>query len=182
MALQLNDLSKYAQSQNPTISTRINNFSCLGLINVNYSSFEVIARSKGLCFHKTVFNDNIDAYKGDSLRILQIFNNLVDNSIKYTTQGSIHISAICKQTGIYIIIKDDGIGINPKELKHIQDPFKRGTNIPDGVAGSGLGLAIVVKILTLMNGHLSIAANHPQGTIVKVWIPLQPVNADSDRS
>lgn len=91
----------------------------------------------------------------DSDKLREVILNLVDNAIKYTPQGSVHISLTFDDKELKFISKDTGIGINPEEAKTLFRKFVRG----DGVAqihtgGSGLGLFIAQKIIKEHGGQI----------------------------
>ncbi|TXT58422.1 MAG: putative Histidine kinase [Promethearchaeota archaeon] len=95
----------------------------------------------------------------DKIRIYQVINNLLVNSIKYTpTEGKIKISAKKNHSNIKISIKDNGIGIDKMEKKNLFQKFGKIERYGQGwdiiSEGSGLGLFICKKIIQAHNGNI----------------------------
>lgn len=120
---------------------------------------------------------------GDSLRIQQIFMNLLDNAVKYTPSGgriSLTISEKKSdryETGYYeFIFEDNGIGMSPTYVKTIFEPFSRelDTRIND-VQGIGLGLSIAKNIASMMGGDIKVESKMGYGSrfIVTLYLKLQ---------
>jgi PAS domain S-box-containing protein len=103
----------------------------------------------------------------DEHRFTQILINLVDNAYKYTHQGGIVISAdivlMEEMYDLIITVKDSGIGIADTEI--IFEAFEQLSSSSKGV---GLGLAIVKKLVTLMNGNISVQSRVGCGSIFEV--------------
>lgn len=122
-----------------------------------------------------------EAVCGDSLRIQQVFVNLMSNAIKYTPDGG-HITFSIEEKpngfselGCYeFTIQDDGIGMTPEFQKVMFEPFSRAdghrtTKVP----GTGLGMAITRNIVNLMNGSIEVESAPDQGTKITVTIFLK---------
>jgi signal transduction histidine kinase len=111
---------------------------------------------------------------GDANRLVQIFNNLVSNAIKYTPpEGVIKISAEQRDSTLRIAVQDNGIGISPQDQAHIFDRFFR-VKSPENenIEGSGLGLAIVKRIVEAHHGHIGLESMIGQGSTFYVTLPI----------
>ena len=112
----------------------------------------------------------------DSLRLRQVFLNLLTNAIKYTPKnGSVAIELLLNKDNVEIIITDTGIGIDDENLDIIFDRFYRvnkTNNRNDG--GSGLGLAIVKWIVNAHAGSITVSSIPGQGSKFTVTLPLPP--------
>lgn len=98
--------------------------------------------------------------------------NSVDNAIKYTlTGGSVTMSLRKKKGNALIEVKDTGIGIPDKELKHIFERFYRGSKATKTL-GSGLGLAIAQGIIKAHRGNIEVTSKVGKGTSVLITLPL----------
>jgi len=102
--------------------------------------------------------------------IYSIFNNLIDNAIKYTTSNkNIYISLYKQQNQIHFYIKDEGIGIAKEHISKITDRFYRvDSSRNKKIKGFGLGLSIVQQALQLHNGYIEISSKENEGTEVLV--------------
>ena len=114
----------------------------------------------------------------DSLKIREIYVNLMSNAIKYTNEGgtiSFSLEEIEREKGLSdykAIIQDTGIGISKEYLPHIFESFTRQrTSSESGVLGTGLGMPIVKKLVNLMHGTISIESEEGKGTTVIVSLP-----------
>lgn len=118
---------------------------------------------------------------GDSLRIQQVFTNVVGNAVKYTPDGgTITLDISEKAThhagvGCYeFVISDTGIGMDAEYLEHIFEPFTRAENATNaGVQGTGLGMPIAKNIVSMMNGTINVESELNVGTTVTITIFLR---------
>lgn len=106
----------------------------------------------------------------DSQLIKILFRNIIENAIKYGNNKKIDIFLKENKETIEIIIRDNGIGMNEKELKNIYTKFYRGEELKNKKQGYGLGMYIVKKIVHLINGEISIKSEINRGTEVLVKI------------
>lgn len=105
----------------------------------------------------------------DELRLSQIFNNLVNNAIKFTDRGEIEYGyRINREENRYTItyfVTDTGQGIRPERLKDIFLPFVQFWNENDPkVQGAGLGLAICKRLSELMKGEIRVVSEPGEGS------------------
>lgn len=106
----------------------------------------------------------------EALRIL--FNNLVDNAIRYTPSGG-HVEAAVERVGadVVLTVEDNGPGIPEEERERVFDRFYRGQ--APGVSGTGLGLAIVSQVAEMYRGRVALGASPAGGLRVEVRLPAQ---------
>lgn len=105
----------------------------------------------------------------DENRFIQILNNLLDNAVKHTAQGSITISAVESNGNIIISIIDTGEGIEQQDLDRIFEPF---TSFDTAESQSfGLGLSIVKQLIHLQSGDISVHSKKGEGTTFTFWLP-----------
>ena len=95
--------------------------------------------------------------EGDSVRLVQIFTNLLNNAAKYTGEGGrIDLAVDVEGPSVSIHVRDNGMGIAPELLPHVFDLFAqsdRGLDRSEG--GLGIGLTLVKKLVELHGGHVS---------------------------
>ena len=110
---------------------------------------------------------------GDDLSLHLLFDNLIDNAIKYSGASRwIGIAARLDSGGVFVDISDRGIGIASDELDLVVKKFFRGRHAPPG--GSGLGLAIVSRIVRDHGGSLALLSEPGGGTTVTVRLRIAP--------
>ncbi|HEX2703735.1 MAG TPA: ATP-binding protein [Solirubrobacteraceae bacterium] len=114
---------------------------------------------------------------GDSGRLRQIVLNLVANAVKFTTEGAVTVKVRCLERGgtsalLRIEVCDEGIGIDPKQLEHMFEPFTQADiSTTRQYGGTGLGLAIARELTELMAGR--IGAESKVGSGSTFWVELE---------
>lgn len=110
----------------------------------------------------------------DEHRLMQVFNNLFSNALKYSPNGGKINAKVSKSEGAAIIqISDPGVGILPEDLAGIFEPFRRSSTTRATIPGIGLGLSISRKIVRGHHGgDISVSSQIGQGTTFSVRIPL----------
>jgi len=108
----------------------------------------------------------------DSIRLKQVFLNLLTNAIKYNGEkGTVSVvSEFGKDKSLRIGIRDTGVGISPRKLKELFQPFNRLGAEFSGVEGSGIGLVITRQLVDLMKGELEINSKPGEGSTF--WVTL----------
>lgn len=139
--------------------------------------------------HELVVNINNVTHEkviGDSLRIQQVFMNLMGNAIKYTPDGGKIKLTISekktnrKNTGFYeIVFEDNGIGMSEEFVQRIFDPFARAD---DGrvskIQGTGLGMSIARNITRMMGGDIEVESKLQEGSKFTVTFLLKLQDED----
>ena len=137
---------------------------------------------------------DIPAYLlGDPMRLRQIIVNLVGNAVKFTEQGVIEVAVSVESHrgelhGLWVTIRDTGIGISPEAQAHIFAAFSQADgSTTRKYGGTGLGLAIVKQLVTLMGGHVELQSTPGEGSTFRFRAyfkqcdsvqRLQPLSAD----
>jgi signal transduction histidine kinase len=109
----------------------------------------------------------------DEDRIEQVIQNIVDNSINYTEQGSIKVLLFKHENGCILSINDTGVGIPKEDLPKVTQRFFRVNKArtrSDG--GTGLGLAISNKLIHLHGGGITIDSTFGKGTTISIILPI----------
>lgn len=135
-----------------------------------------------------VINEDVIA---DSLKLNQVFINILSNAVKYTPAGGNITFRIMQKTtfkhgyGYYIfIIKDSGIGMSQEFVEHIFEPFEReSTTTLTGIQGTGLGMAITKNIVEMMNGIITVESEINKGSkfIVELNLKLQDIEKNAEQ-
>lgn len=114
----------------------------------------------------------------DAKLIVQVIINLVDNAVKYTPAGSvIEIHTEKDAHWVIVSVSDNGPGIPDEQKSHVFDMFYSGANkIADSRRSLGLGLSLCKTIVTAHGGTISVADNHPRGTVFLFTIPAGEVD------
>ncbi len=111
--------------------------------------------------------------QGDYYRLLQVFLNIINNSVKFTTEGTIYIDAHFENSNIVISVKDTGIGIRQDKLDDIFNMFELIQASPgENSNGLGLGLYISKTIIIKHEGDIVVSSELGVGTEFKIILPL----------
>ncbi|MFT6529002.1 MAG: PAS domain S-box-containing protein [Psychrosphaera sp.] len=106
--------------------------------------------------------------------MIQLFQNLIANSIKFMEQNSTPIIEIKSQkdnNNLTVIFKDNGIGVPEKFIEQIFEPFRR-LNNKDSYSGSGIGLALCRQIIAIHKGTIVCKSEARQGATFIITLPL----------
>jgi len=104
------------------------------------------------------------------------FSNIISNGCKYSNFETVTVSIGASDDFVYIVIKDNGIGIPENEIKYIYDPFFRATNTKN-FEGYGIGLPLTRNIIRMHKGTLLVTSIENKGTTVQITLPVwQPEN------
>ncbi|KAL1890484.1 hypothetical protein Cpir12675_005378 [Ceratocystis pirilliformis] len=116
---------------------------------------------------------------GDSNRLRQILNNVLDNSVKFTREGFVLLrveieSEMTEIINLRFIIQDSGVGIESGKQGHIFEPFHQAdASTAREFGGTGLGLSICKSFLDLMHGYINLTSKHGRGTTAIIDIPFR---------
>jgi signal transduction histidine kinase len=114
----------------------------------------------------------------DEVHFTNIIFNLLDNAVKYSKdEPEIKIATQDNNSGIYIFVSDNGIGIKKQDQKKIFDQFYRVStgNVHD-VKGFGLGLNYVKKMVEEHGGEITLESELKKGTTFKIFIPTNNIH------
>jgi signal transduction histidine kinase len=113
--------------------------------------------------------------RADEARLVQIFNNLLGNAIKFTSPaGIIQVRARAVQGALELSIRDDGVGMSPADLARAFELFYQAPDSSRGVSGGlGLGLAIVKSLVEMHLGTIKAESDGPgKGAVITVTLPV----------
>lgn len=139
-------------------------------ITANYLPL-VVRKQLGLyCFIEPNVPQTLN---GDPMRLQQVISNLLSNAIKFTDVGCIILHVSTDDCYLRIDVRDTGVGIAPKEVLRLFDPFFQvGTGVQRNFQGTGLGLAICEKLINMMDGDIAVDSEPGMGSRFTIRIPL----------
>ena len=106
----------------------------------------------------------------DRERLMQVWNNFMTNAIKHTHSGHIKFGYENRDNGLYIYVKDTGVGIEDEKQSRI---FSRFDKLNSYAQGSGLGLSICKAIVEMFNGDIGFTSKKNEGSYFWAWIPVK---------
>lgn len=116
----------------------------------------------------------------DSLRLRQILNNLINNAIKFTEAGYVRLKVSGNDQRVCFAVTDTGCGIAPENQEAVFEKFGGvGGKAQRDKGGTGLGLSLVLKLTTLMDGHIQLVSAVGKGSTFSVDLParIDPLQA-----
>ena len=150
------------------------------LVETWHTRSQVLAAKKGLAVHVDIDPDMPSQILGDQNRLSQIADNLLYNAIKFTPKGTIMLKVLMSadQQTWSIQVIDTGVGLSPEEMKYIFDDFRQvDSSSTRDYEGAGLGLAIVKRLVTHMQGTVTVESTAGEGSTFTVTLPLMLVPA-----
>ena len=169
----VDDLHQLSMSDEGALAYQKTSVDIITLLEVAAGAFRERFASRGLTIAVSL-PENATVF-GDGDRLMQLFNNLLENSLRYTDRGGrLLISA--SQTGRRIILDfaDSGPGVSDQQLERLCERFYRAEGSRNRASGgSGLGLAICVNIVAAHGGTLRADHSPFGGVSIKVELPLE---------
>lgn len=135
-------------------------------------ALQVLARNKNLELSYSQEGDVPDSFI-DEKALYQVINNFVDNAIKYTKEGFVHVSAKRIDDHVEVRVHDSGIGMSEDDRKALFTRFHRGGEAQKMFAnGSGLGMFVAWNLLTQHGGKVDVESELNKGTTFIVTVPI----------
>jgi signal transduction histidine kinase len=131
----------------------------------------------------TVTHDPLPTIKADSLQMMQLLQNLINNGIKFHRDEPprVHVSARLEEGQWHFLVTDNGIGIEPQYQDRIFIIFQR-LHTRDEYPGTGIGLAVCKRIIDRHGGRIWIESELGKGSTFHYTIPVDPPEAGEGRT
>ncbi|MBI2419026.1 MAG: PAS domain S-box protein [Ignavibacteriales bacterium] len=167
----INDVLDISRIEEGKISLVKAEFSIQEILEPLLEQYKKKIEDKGIVFWAELPKQKVYLL-GDKARILQVFENILSNSLKFTNEGRITLLAQTLYREFELIITDTGIGIPKKDLPYIFQKFYRVSRPGSEIPGTGLGLAFVKQIVDLHKGFITIQSEDQKGTTVVIKFPI----------
>ncbi len=175
----LDDILDYSKIEAGKLELEHTVFHLKELLEEAADIFVIPARAKNVTI-ETHFDRQLPEYvSGDPTRLKQILSNLVSNSVKFTAEGKVNISAGVTETHdlyarIKIVVSDTGIGIPNDKINCLFESFRQLDNSTTRkYGGSGLGLSIVKNLVEMMEGNIRVESEMGAGSSFIMSIPFE---------
>ena len=175
------DLSKIEAQQ---LDLTLINFDLYALLDDLEQMFSLKAMQKGLQLDFRLATTVPQYIRSDRDKLRQILTNLLNNAIKFTSQGGIIVRVVVSPRAnrldlenvlISFEIEDTGAGIATEELSQLFQPFTQTESGRNASEGTGLGLTISRKFVQLMGGDIQVESTVNRGSIFRFEIDLQAI-------
>jgi len=177
----VNDILDISKIEAGKLRIEVKDFELNKILQTVEYMFVNAATEKRLQYFQYIDSNIPLRLKGDPERLSQILINLINNGIKFTTEGYVKtIVTLQKEENntvwIEFKLEDSGIGIPADKLDTIFQRFQQlRTNKENLTQGTGLGLSIVKNLATLMGGYISVSSEYGKGSVFKVILPFEKV-------
>ena len=165
------ELIKLTQYQDQNNNFQFEKFPLLDIVEEAVEKVKSQANKKNITIKLDIPKTQV---VGDRRSLTELFIILLDNAIKYSTnKKSVSVSVRKPDSKIQIVIKDNGIGIEKKDLPYIFDRFYRAdkSRTKQKVIGYGLGLSIAKKIVGMHNGNIVVESEVGKGSAFIITLP-----------
>ena len=183
MSRMISDLSDFTRIRESELEINTESQSLRKILDLVKPVLEMDFQQKGIYWQDDVSN-SLPPIQVDSQRMQQVFINLIGNSVKYTNQGGVRLSANLNDDFLEINLSDTGVGIPESELKQVMEDFKRGSNTYT-MPGRGLGLNLSRYLIEKQKGNLEVFSQENHGTRIRIMLPLakkiEPYQEDEDK-
>jgi signal transduction histidine kinase len=158
-----------AQLDNAKSLTNAEDLNLSGFLAGLSPAFTVLCKQRSMTFH---FNAEPGIMvRGDTLKLRELFFNLIDNAAKYNRPGgNVTLSLKREENFARVDVTDTGIGIKPENLGHIFERFYRVDKKDE--RGAGLGLALCKKITEIHGGKIDVSSEYGKSSTFSVWLPV----------
>ena len=141
------------------------------------------ANNKAIESETRIARDLPAMVSADVLRLRAALENLADNAVKFTHEGTVTFSVSSEpaprnRIRLIFTFADSGIGMSASDLKHLFRPFAQASaEIAKRYGGAGLGLSFVKRIAKVMGGDLTVTSSRGRGSRFQLTIMTEPVDA-----
>ena len=143
-----------------------------------FDAYQVKAKQAGINL-KLENEEELPIIEADANRLRRVFTNLLDNALKFSnSEGTITISTDQTEKDIVVRVKDEGIGIDSKDLPYIFESFNRGKGA-EKREGFGLGLATVKAIVEAHGGQALVKSELGKGSVFKIILPKERMEQET---
>ncbi|MCL3782549.1 response regulator [Prolixibacteraceae bacterium JC049] len=157
-------------------------FSLNDLLLQLFSIFDIKAKeNKTPLYLKKGLTDKASEVYSDESKLNKILSNLIENALKFTSEGYIEFGYHLNNNDIELYVKDTGIGISKDKQEIIFDRFSQEqSELAKNVGGLGLGLSIAKENAELLGGNIRLISEKSKGSNFIVTIPYKPANTDNE--
>lgn len=185
----INDVLDMSKIESGKVSLSEDAFELSGTVESLLAIIQPQVEAKGQELDIRVSDITHNAVIGDSMRLQQVFVNVMGNAVKFTSKGGKIMLRIREKpsyvagSGCYeFVCEDTGVGMEPEFLDRIFEPFTRAESArQQNIEGTGLGMSIVKNIVRMMNGDIQVESRLGEGSrfTIRLYLKLQDTAAQN---
>ncbi|AKM02694.1 sensor histidine kinase [Burkholderia pyrrocinia] len=173
----MRDLTDYLRLRTHKINLRVCSVDLKEITSEVIRRFKPKASEKGIRLQAN-FDGPTTRFRSDGQRVQQILDNLVENSIKYSSGGVVQIRCSIFPdflgNGVKVQVIDEGIGIEKNKIEFLFSPFYQSPlNENSPVSGYGMGLAVVRGLVEVLGGSIAVESDVGKGAVFTVKLPYE---------
>ena len=169
----INDVLDISKIEAGQLSISLTSFALRPSIEKMIKLVSPLSEKKGISLQVDIADD-VSSVTSDQQRLEQVILNLLNNAVKFTEKGHVHISCRADNDHYFLSVSDTGIGMRPEELPGLFQPFHQ---IDAGLSrkreGTGLGLSICKKLMDMLDGTIDVQSQWGRGSIFTIRFPRQ---------
>ena len=170
----LNNIIEISELTTDKTQPKLQQISINKELNILSNIYETKAKQKGLNF---IFNNTISKADSEILsdksRLVKAINNILDNAVKFTNEGTVTFSAALENKQLKITVEDTGIGINPKRSKVIfKEFYQEEKELSKKYDGLGIGLSIANENIKSLEGSITLNTLEHKGSTFTISLPI----------
>jgi heavy metal sensor kinase len=170
----INDLTLLSKVDSTEVALKMNPLRLDLLVKNLCNFFQILAEQKNIALETGPLEEV--TVMGDKVRLQQLFTNLIDNAIKYTSHGAIRVTVEKHEGAVAVKVSDTGMGIPEEEREKIFKRFYRmDKSRSKETGGVGLGLSIAEWIARAHKGRIEVDSEVNQGSTFTIYLPLQGI-------
>ncbi len=184
----INDVLDMSKIESGKVSLHEEPFNMADMVDSVVTIIRAQIESKRQVFKVHIADIVHEDVVGDTLRLRQVFVNILGNAVKFTPEGGAVTFSIREQSSLVhgmacyeFTVEDTGIGMDQEFIKTIFDPFSRARDsVTRGVEGTGLGMSITRNIVRMMDGDIQVESQVGVGSKFTVQVHLKPQDQAGD--
>ncbi|MEM6997906.1 MAG: ATP-binding protein [Patescibacteria group bacterium] len=171
LSSMINDLSTLSRADRGALELEVEDINIANMLKLLEDEYRPQARAKDIELSSDC-DPGLELLRSSKLYVREILQNFVTNSIKYTNEGSITISAMQKDDGVLFEVSDTGIGLSKADQERIFEKFFRSEDYRTRQnSGTGLGLYVTRKLAKLIKADISVFSRLDEGSTFTIFIP-----------
>ena len=172
----INDILDFSKMEAGQFHLAPHPFELEHMLDTVMAILAVTTKSKGIGLRAELLDQSLGPLQGDELRLEQILFNLLGNAVKFTERGEVLIritlqEVTANQARMLFEVQDTGIGIEPRILERLFQPFSQAdSSVSRRFGGTGLGLSISKRLVEMMGGRIGVRSTVGEGSVF--WFEL----------
>jgi PAS domain S-box-containing protein len=182
----IDDILDFSKIEASRLEIESRPFNVVELVEDIVRLLKLAAEQKSLALTTTIDPAIPQEVTGDAMRLRQVLVNLLNNAIKFTVEGNVHLDVRCQrlegeQWRLDFAVHDTGIGISPLAYDRLFQPFSQvDASTTRRFGGTGLGLAISRRLVELMGGTIDATSVEGKGSTFHFWVVVKAASAQGE--